>query len=205
MDRFDKNARAVFVMAQQLAEQRKDTYIGTDHLLRAMLKLDKDAAGRFLRELGLEQRHIDTITETLPRPERRNPNGPREMLPDAKRALANAAEQAQQLNSLYVKSEHILLGIVELRGDPVVDPVCAVLQTTPEAIDRQLRRALLPLQPAYQPPPSPPIATEQTVGELPGIGLYDQMVDGLGILLQKVKMWLRRPPPDDAKEPVERR
>src|ERR1043165_8844139 len=98
MDRFDQNARAVFVMAQQLAEQRKDSYIGTDHLLRAMLKLDKDLAGRQLREMGLEPQHIDAAVAALPKPERSNPSGPREMLPGAKQALANAAEQAQQLN-----------------------------------------------------------------------------------------------------------
>ena len=202
MDRFDKNARAVFVMAQQLAEQRKDSYIGTDHLLRAMLKLDKDPAGRMLRDMGLEQRHIDAVVDVLPKPERSNPNGPREMLPVTKKALANAAEEAQQLNSLFVKSEHMLLGIVQLKGEPFVDQVLAAIQTTPEAVDRQIRRALLPPQPVYQPSP-PPQAPEQPM-PMPGIGLYDQMVNGLSVLFQKAKTWLRRPPPDEMTEPVKR-
>jgi ATP-dependent Clp protease ATP-binding subunit ClpA len=201
MDRFDKNARAVFVMAQQLAEQHNDSYIGTDHLLRAMLKLDKDPAGRMLRDMGLEQRQIDTVVATLPKPERSNPNGPREMLPTAKKALATAAEEAQQLNSLFVKSEHILLGVVQLIGDLFVDQVFTAIQTTPEAIDRQIRRALLPPQPVYQPPTS---ETAEQPLPMPGIGLYDQMVNGLSVLFQKAKTWLRRPPPDEMTEPVKR-
>jgi hypothetical protein len=127
------------------------------------------------------------------------------MLPSAKQALAIAAEQSQQLNSLYVKSEHLLLGIVALKGDPFVDHVFAAIDMTPEAVDRQVRRGLLPPQPVRQPPP-PPLSqpAEQPVGDLPGIGLYDQMVNGLSVLFQRAMAWFRKPPPDEEMERVKR-
>ena len=41
--------------------------------------------------------------------------------------------------------------------------------------------------------------------DLPGIGLYDQMIKGLAVLFDRAKAWFRKPPPDEVGEPVERR
>ena len=58
MERFTGRARRVLDLAQQEAEQMHHAYIGTEHMLVALLMESSGVAGKALSELGLEYRAV---------------------------------------------------------------------------------------------------------------------------------------------------
>src|SRR5579859_393230 len=191
MKQFNQNAKVIFVTAQQLAEQRKDSYIGVEHFLLAMVKQENDPAGRILRQSGLQTEHIDELASIPPRVSVKTAL---ELRPTVKQALQTADDEAQRANSYHIRSEHVLIGLMALKNEPFLDKLLAKIGTTPEAIDRRARQALQPRATREEPPPI--VETPRPAGaSAPGIGVYDQFVERLAALFQRFKTWIRGEPP----------
>ncbi len=89
-------------------------YVGTEHLLLGLLRVEDGVAARVLNKLGVDlekcrefiRHRIGHWSGAVPIPVEL-PYAPR-----ARRALHNAAKEAESYNNHYVGTEHILLALV---------------------------------------------------------------------------------------------
>ena len=61
-ERFNEDAKKSLTLAQEEAERSRHSYIGTEHLLLGLLRVEKGSAHRALTELGVD---IHTVREVI--------------------------------------------------------------------------------------------------------------------------------------------
>lgn len=112
-DKFTDKARKVLVLAQEEARGLHQPYVGTEHVLLALLKEEDGLAAQALERLGVHYeatvaaiRRIVTIDESTDVP------GHLSFTPRVKRVLENSLREAMQMGQSYISTEHLLLGII---------------------------------------------------------------------------------------------
>ena len=113
-ERFTDRARKVMQLANNEAMGMEYEYIGTGHVLVALLKEGSGIASSALRQMDvIEEAILSEIYRLAPAPEYENisesklPQGPR-----VQQAIKHAIMKARDMNSSYVGTEHLLLGIL---------------------------------------------------------------------------------------------
>lgn len=125
MDRFTKRAKLVLVDAGEEARRFNHTYIGTEHLLLALIR-DDAIAGFVLRELGVELPRARSAVEfVVGHGEQRASEVP-QLTASAKKVIEYALEEARKLNHHYVGTEHLLLGLL-VKGEGIASGVLEML------------------------------------------------------------------------------
>ena len=115
MDRFDKfsdGARKVLTLAQHEAQRFDHNYIGTEHLLLALIREEEEVAAQVLVTLGVELPKIRTAVEFIIGRGDRPVVGEVGLTPGAKRVIELAIDEARRLGHRYIGTEHLLLGLV---------------------------------------------------------------------------------------------
>ncbi|HZQ16952.1 MAG TPA: Clp protease N-terminal domain-containing protein [Gaiellaceae bacterium] len=132
MARFDDGAKEVMVQAQQEADALKHNYVGTEHLLLAILR--RGAGG-----LDVEAARKAVVDRTGEGEEPWIAGLPRPLTPRAKRALEAALAEAESAGREQFGPEDILLAIA---SDPkgTGGEVLADLDVTPEQLRERLGR-----------------------------------------------------------------
>lgn len=112
-DKFTDKARKVLVLAQEEARGLHQPYVGTEHVLLALLKEEDGLAAQALERLGVHYeatvaaiRRIVTIDEST------DVSGHLSFTPRVKRVLENSLRKAMQMGQSYISTEHLLLGII---------------------------------------------------------------------------------------------
>ena len=112
-DKFTDKARKVLVLAQEEARGLHQPYVGTEHVLLALLKEEDGLAAQALERLGVHYeatvaaiRRIVTIDESA------DVSGHLSFTPRVKRVLENSLREAMQMGQSYISTEHLLLGII---------------------------------------------------------------------------------------------
>ena len=112
-DKFTDKARKVLVLAQDEARGLHQPYVGTEHVLLALLKEEDGLAAQALERLGVHYeatvaaiRRIVTIDEST------DVSGHLSFTPRVKRVLENSLREAMQMGQSYISTEHLLLGII---------------------------------------------------------------------------------------------
>ena len=112
-DKFTDKARKVLVLAQEEARRLHQPYVGTEHVLLALLKEEDGLAAQALERLGVHYeatvaaiRRIVTIDEST------DVSGHLSFTPRVKRVLENSLREAMQMGQSYISTEHLLLGII---------------------------------------------------------------------------------------------
>lgn len=112
-DKFTDKAREVLVLAQEEARGLHQPYVGTEHVLLALLKEEDGLAAQALERLGVHYeatvaaiRRIVTIDEST------DVSGHLSFTPRVKRVLENSLREAMQMGQSYISTEHLLLGII---------------------------------------------------------------------------------------------
>lgn len=112
-DKFTDKARKVLVLAQEEARRLHQPYVGTEHVLLALLKEEDGLAAQALERLGVHYeatvaaiRRIVTIDESTDVSEHLS------FTPRVKRVLENSLREAMQMGQSYISTEHLLLGII---------------------------------------------------------------------------------------------
>lgn len=112
-EKFTERGRKVIIFAKEEAEKRQNDYLGTEHLLLAILREDDGLPVAILKKMGL------AIEELRMEVERNLPSGMNLLTfgdipftPRAKKVLELAVEEARLLGHNYIGSEHLLLGLV---------------------------------------------------------------------------------------------
>ena len=140
LEKFTQSARRVLSLAHLEAERMQQIAISSEHILLALIQEDSGVAGRVLRELGVE---IDRAREMVLRVAGMGNKKPDriDLSPEAQKILDIAIEEAQQLGSSYISTEHLLLALVQSELGFAKD-VIAKLGITPAQIRRQVKRVL---------------------------------------------------------------
>lgn len=113
MNNFTPRAQQVLALARKEADRCRHNYIGTEHLLMAILKLGQGVAVSVLEHLGLNLDQLRKEVEDVMRPSQEMLSiGSVPYTPRVKKILAFASHEAKRMNHAYVGTEHILLGML---------------------------------------------------------------------------------------------
>ncbi|MBR7149849.1 MAG: ATP-dependent Clp protease ATP-binding subunit, partial [Oscillospiraceae bacterium] len=110
--KFSPRAENVLRLAQEAAGELGHGYVGCEHLLLALLREDEGIAYRALIETGLtEQMLHDLIVRAVGRG--LSGSAPSQGLtPRAKSTVEFAVAEAMRSRSMYIETEHLLLGLL---------------------------------------------------------------------------------------------
>jgi len=136
-DRFTSRAQRAIIDSQEQARTLGHGYIGTEHLLLALLPARPCVAVNILQALEipsetLRERLLETL-ETGPH----TPTGHMPFTPAAKKALELSLRGAVALLLDYVGTEHLLLGIA-CEGSGAAGRALAEVGATTVAIERDV-------------------------------------------------------------------
>ena len=144
---FSPRAQQVLALARREALRYHHQFVGTEHLLLGLIKLDQGVAVSVLRQIGVDLAKVRLEVEKLV------PVGPDEKLlgnipytPRVKNALTLAVKEAKALHHTYVGTEHILLGLLR-EGDGIASRVLQTLGVDAEQIRLKIMHELDPNAP----------------------------------------------------------
>jgi ATP-dependent Clp protease ATP-binding subunit ClpC len=140
LEKFTQSARRVLSLAHLEAERMQQSAIGSEHILLALIQEDSGVAGRVLRELGVE---IDRAREMVLRVAGMGTEKPDriDLSSEAQKILDLAIDEASQMDSSYISTEHLLLALVQSELG-FAKELIAKLGITPAQIRRQVKRVL---------------------------------------------------------------
>ncbi|HET6909600.1 MAG TPA: Clp protease N-terminal domain-containing protein [Mycobacteriales bacterium] len=126
-ERFTPRARNAVAAASEEAIALGHNYIGSEHLLLALLRDPESVAYRALEQVGASAETIRAeVTSRVPRGDQPS-YGHRPFTPRAKKALESSLRESLSLGYDYIGTEHLLLGLV--KGDGVAADVLATVTT----------------------------------------------------------------------------
>ena len=112
-EKFTERGRKVVIFAKEEAERRQNDYLGTEHLLLALLREEEALPVVILKKMGISLDELRMeIERNLPIGSTILTFGDVPFTPRAKKVLELAVEEARLLGHTYIGSEHILLGLV---------------------------------------------------------------------------------------------
>ena len=114
-ERFSQEARQVIVLAQEEARALRHNYIGTEHLLLGLLRVQDDLATEVLRSFGFTFDQVRAAIQRIVAAGDEPPGSQIPFTPRAKKALELALREALGLGDNYIGTGHLLLGL--LRDD----------------------------------------------------------------------------------------
>jgi len=111
-ERFSEGARKVLTKAQEEAKRLGHGYIDTEHILLGIVDEEAGVASKVLTNLGVPLAKVRAAVEFVVGKGERRTTGEISLAPRAKRAIEVAVDEARRLNSSYIGSEHLLLGLL---------------------------------------------------------------------------------------------
>ena len=121
-DKFTDKARKVLVIAQDEARTLHQPYVGTEHILLALIKENEGLAAQALDRLNVRyDEAIAAIKETVQIDMAADVSGHLSFTPRVKRVLENSLREAMQMGQSYISTEHLLLGIVRENEGTAID------------------------------------------------------------------------------------
>ncbi len=116
LSRFNGHAQHVLSLAREEALSFNHQYIGTEHLLAGLLREQEGLAALALEKLGVA---LDAVRAAIEEKIGRGDQPAEEEIdyvPRVRKVLSLALDEAERQGSAYVRTEHILLGIVRDGG-----------------------------------------------------------------------------------------
>jgi hypothetical protein len=127
-ERFTDRARRIVVLAQEEARMLNHDYVGTEHILIALIREGGGTAAQALQSLGItEEAARQQVEEVVGRGQADPQQGHLPFTPRAKKTLELALREALQLGHNYIGTEHILLGLIREGEDKGTSPATQVL------------------------------------------------------------------------------
>ena len=116
LSRFNEHARHVLSLAHEEALSFNHSFIGSEHLLLGLLREQDGLAALALTKLGVA---LEPVRAAVAKKIGRGDEPIEEEIdyvPRTRKILSLALDEAERLGSAYVRTEHILLGIVREGG-----------------------------------------------------------------------------------------
>jgi ATP-dependent Clp protease ATP-binding subunit ClpA len=131
-ERFTERAKRVLTLAQEEAERSHHSYIGTEHLLLGLLRVEEGVAAHALGSLGIELGRVrSAIDAVLGMNERMMIQ---QIIPTSrvKKVIELSFEESRRTGINHVGTEHLLLGLL-IEGDGIA---ARVLQDLGVSLDK---------------------------------------------------------------------
>lgn len=111
---YTNQAKTAVKYAEKTARRYKHSYIGTEHLLAGLLHEEEGTAGMVLRDMGISEERLMEMIRKLIAPEESNvlTADRAGYTPRAARMLEEAVEEADDLRSEKIGTEHLLLAML---------------------------------------------------------------------------------------------
>ena len=111
---YTNQAKTAVKYAEKTARRYKHSYIGTEHLLAGLLHEEEGTAGMVLRDMGISEERLMEMIRKLIAPEESNvlTADRAGYTPRAARILEGAVEEADDLRSEKIGTEHLLLAML---------------------------------------------------------------------------------------------
>ena len=158
---FTDRVRKVLQLAREEAHRLGHEYVGTEHILLAIIREGEGVAQAVLTNLNVDLEEISRrIEETVKKGKAAVPARPD--LPytsRAKKVLEFSMSEARELNDKYVGTEHLLLGVLREEkgiGALVLTEAGVTLEAARSEVVRMLRTEM-PEASATTPPATPPV------------------------------------------------
>jgi Clp amino terminal domain, pathogenicity island component/UvrB/uvrC motif len=136
-ERFTDRARRVVVLAQEEARMLDHSYIGTEHILLALIREGGGVAAQALQPLGITEEAARQQVEEIIGQGQQAPSGHIPFTPRAKKVLQLSMREAIALGHGYIGTEHILLGLIR-EGDGVAAQVLNRLGAEPDRVRQRV-------------------------------------------------------------------
>jgi ATP-dependent Clp protease ATP-binding subunit ClpA len=158
-ERFTDRARRVVVLTQEEARLLNHNYIGTEHLLLALVRDDEGVAALALQQLGISHEAVRGQVEDIIGRGGSSPSDHMPFTPRSKKVLELSLREALQLGHDFIGTEHLLLGLVR-EGEGVAAQVLAKMGTNLAQVRSQVMELLgqAPGEPPLEPIPREDIA-----------------------------------------------
>lgn len=115
-----ERAQRAILVAQEEAHVLNNDYLGTEHLLLGLVKIEEGIAYKAITSMGIDPNEIVERVESFVKENKQNTGQTsREeviLTPKAKRVLELAEREAINLGDSYISTEHILLAIIHEGG-----------------------------------------------------------------------------------------
>ena len=112
-EKFTDKARRVVTLSQEEARKSGRKFVGTEHLLLALVKEDDSVAGRALKSLDVTYDECIATLKIIPEDGSQDgASGHIPFTPRAKHVLEVAYREMMKEGSSYIATEHLLLGLV---------------------------------------------------------------------------------------------
>jgi len=111
-ERFSEGARKVLARAQEEAKRLGHSYIDTEHVLLGLVADESGGAAKVLIKLGVPLNKVQAAVEFVVGKGEKETSGAISLAPRAKRVIELAVDEARRLNSNYIGTEHLLLGLL---------------------------------------------------------------------------------------------
>ena len=112
-ERFTDKGRKIIILAREEAERHQNDYLGTEHLVLAVLRESDGIALMILKKMGLSTEQIRLeIERNLPGGGTTMTFGEIPFSPRVKKVIEYGVEEARLLGHNHIGSEHLLLGLL---------------------------------------------------------------------------------------------
>jgi ATP-dependent Clp protease ATP-binding subunit ClpA len=132
-------------LAGKEADRLNHNFLGTEHLLLGLIKLNQGVAVNVLHKLGL---NLETVRLEIEKQISRGPDpkmiGNIPCTPRVKKVIALAQKEAKNLGHTYVGTEHLLLGLLR-EGDGVAVKMLRAREVDIEQTRREILKELDPV------------------------------------------------------------
>ncbi len=158
-ERFTERAKKALSLAQEEAERSHHSYIGTEHLLLALLREDEGLASKVLHNLGVEVGKVRQAIESIVG--RNERIIVQQIIPTSrvKKVIEISFEEARRMGHNFVGTEHLLLGLLR-EGEGIAAHVLEDLGATTDRVQAEIERILRdPTVENVEPPPKKPSRT----------------------------------------------
>jgi ATP-dependent Clp protease ATP-binding subunit ClpC len=139
-ERFTELAKKVLALAQEEAETSHHSYIGTEHVLLALMREGDGIAAKVLNNLGVE---IEKVRQTVESQVGRDKGFTvlQQIIPTSrvKKVIELSFEEARRTGHNYVGSEHLLLGLLT-EGEGIAAHVLHDLGATLDKVRAEIER-----------------------------------------------------------------
>ncbi len=112
-ERFTDKGRKIIILAREEAERHQNDYLGTEHLVLAVLRESDGIALMIIKKMGLSPEQIRLeIERNLPGGGTTMTFGEIPFSPRVKKVIEYGVEEARLLGHNHIGSEHLLLGLL---------------------------------------------------------------------------------------------
>jgi len=109
---FTEKARQAIQNAQELAVALGHSYVGTEHLLLGLAKVEESVAAKALEAQGVTANGIETQIKNTGN-QGKSTGGPADFTPRTKRIFEISKQEATRMHVSYVGTEHLLIAILK--------------------------------------------------------------------------------------------